>query len=233
MEGNKWYQNTEKEIGSLKEKMPKRDYSAYELDTLLSIAKRVSSLSDKCEECAESKEKITNAISGIAGYPNISKKQKKNYIHTFRITAIHLKESHSIKIVKSPGKSRARIMQGHKRGLLEFAAFIVGILGLTGLTVGYLVVAFGYSSVLMGFFAALTITGFILAQQWRVRITGSLLMITVGALGFGTLSFVPEISKEMLGGIGVAILIIIPAMVYILSGILYLVIGSKESGSWD
>jgi hypothetical protein len=87
----------------------------------------------------------------------------------------------------------------------------------------------------MGFFAALTITGFILAlgQKWYRRIIGSLLMLAVGALGFGTLSFVPEISKEMFGGIGVGIIIIIPAMVYILSGILYLVIGLKESGSWD
>ena len=233
MEDNNWYEGIEKEISSLKENMTKRDYSAYELDTLLSIAKRVSSLSDKCEECAESKEKISNAISSIAGYPNISKKQKKKYIHTFRAIVKHLKESHSIKTVKSPGESRIRKIQVHRRGLLEFAAFIIGILGLTGLTVGYLVVAVGYSSGLMGFFAALTITGFILAQQWRVRIIGSLLMLTVGALGFGTLSFVPEISKETFGGIVVVIIIIIPAIGYILSGILYFMVVIKESGSWD
>ncbi len=125
--------------------------------------------------------------------------------------------------------------QTPRRGCLEFAAFIIGALGLTSLTVGYLIVAVGYSSALMGFFAALTIIGFILAlgQLWLRRVIGSLLMITIGALGFGTLSFVPEINKEMLGGIGVVIFIIIPAMVYILSGILYLIVGIKESGSWD
>ena len=106
----------------------------------------------------------------------------------------------------------------------------MGMLGVTSLTVGYLIVAVGYSSGLMGFFAALTITGFILAlgQKWCRRIIGSLLMLTVGALGFGTTSFVPEISKEMLGGIGVGIFIIIPAIVYISSGILYLIVGINE-----
>ena len=224
---NNWYEGIEKEISSLKEKMNKRDYAVYELNALLRVAKRISSLSDECSQCAELKENITHAISGIAAYRNISKKQKKNYIHTFRVIAKHLKESHSIKIVRSPN---VRKMQYHKIGPLEFTALIIGILGFTGLTAGYLVIAVGYSSGMMGFFAALTITGFILAlgQKWYRRIIGSILMLTVGALGFGTTSFVPEISKYMLEDLVVAIIIIIPAMVYILSGILYLVVGINE-----
>jgi len=119
---------------------------------------------------------------------------------------------------------------GQRKGCLESAALSIGTLGSTFLTIGYLIVAVGYSSGLMGFFAALTIIGFISAigQQLYRRIIGSLLMLTVGALGFCTMSFIPEINKEMLGGIGVVVFIIIPAIVYIFSGILYLVIGINE-----
>jgi hypothetical protein len=125
-------------------------------------------------------------------------------------------------------------VQPPRKGCLEFAAFILGVLGLTGLTVGYLIVAVGYSSGLMGFFAALTITGFILvlSQQMLRRISGILLMLTVGVLGFNTVSFVPEISREMFGTIGVAVFINIPATVYILSSILYLFIVYKESDNF-
>lgn len=123
-------------------------------------------------------------------------------------------------------------MQSPKRGRLETAAFVIGMLGLIGLAGGYLLLAFGYSSGLMGFFAALTIIGFFLAygeQRFR-RIIGSLLMLTVGALGFGILSYIPEINKEIFGAIGVMFIIFLPALVYMLSGILALVIVIKESG---
>ncbi|UCG54777.1 MAG: hypothetical protein JSV32_00735 [Dehalococcoidia bacterium] len=125
-------------------------------------------------------------------------------------------------------------VQPPRKGCLELVAFILGILGLIGLTVGYLIVAFGYSSGLMGFFATLTIIGFILiiGRQILRRVTGSLLMLIVGVLGFNTLNFVPEISREMLGTIGVAVLINIPATVYILSGILYFAVMYKESDSF-
>ena len=75
MKDSQWYEVIVKEISSLKGKMSKRDYSAYELDGLLRIAKLISSLSIKCSQCAELKENITHAISGIVAYRNISKKQ--------------------------------------------------------------------------------------------------------------------------------------------------------------
>ena len=96
MEDYYWYEGIEKEINSLKEKMSKGDYSAYELDSLLHVAKRISSLSEKCNECAELKGEITNAIKGLANWPNTSKEEKKTYIFEFRTSANHLKKYHPL-----------------------------------------------------------------------------------------------------------------------------------------
>ena len=93
---NEWYLGIEKEISSLKEKMAKGDYSAYELDSLLRVAKRISSLSDECSQCAESKTKITNAVIGLRDWPNTSKEQKESYILIFRTTVNHFGEYHTL-----------------------------------------------------------------------------------------------------------------------------------------
>lgn len=94
MEDSDWYESIEKEVGTLKEKMSKRDYSAYELDALLRVAQHIASLSVKCSQCAESKENITNAINGLVDWLITPKEQKDNYIHTFRAIVNHFEQYH-------------------------------------------------------------------------------------------------------------------------------------------
>ena len=97
MEDNSWYQGVEKEISLLKGKMSRRDYSAYELDGFLRVAKKVSNLLDECIQCAGFKETIKNGLNNLADWPDISKDQRENYIYTFRTILKHLEESHSLK----------------------------------------------------------------------------------------------------------------------------------------
>jgi len=106
MENNKWYEIIEKQINSLKDKMSKGDYSAFELDGLLRIAKRVSSLSAECSQCDEFEAKITSAIANFTDWPNVSKEQKDNYVRTFRNIVKHLENNHRLEPIDSESERK-------------------------------------------------------------------------------------------------------------------------------
>ncbi len=78
MEDYKWFDSIEKDISTLKLKMGK-DYSEYELDWLLRAAKRVSGLSDECNNCTELQLEITKLVESLATWPDIPDKQKREY----------------------------------------------------------------------------------------------------------------------------------------------------------
>jgi ribosomal protein L40E len=164
MGNNSWYEGIEKEINSLKEKMSKSDYSTYELDGLLRLSKRILSLSSECSQCAEFKEKITNAISGLTGYPDISKEQKDNYIRTFRTIVKHFEKYHSTQSPLLESVSR----YGCIIGLLCW-------LGGIGLLVGAFGLAFMVSEVpdktfvFIGFGISLLVVGTVFVAMWMMR----------------------------------------------------------------
>jgi len=156
-----WYEGIEKEISSLKEKMPKGDYSAYELDALLRVAKRVASLSDGCEVCAESSGKITDAIEGIADWPDASKEQKDGYTHAFRITVKHLEKNHALETARTLGCG--------------------GWSGVIGASIATLIGLFTLSNPSMAWFSLVIFPlawGGFFAGFWKPLIGGTLLVIT-------------------------------------------------------
>ena len=96
MEGNKWYQNTEKEIGSLKEKMPKSDYKLYGVELLLRVAKRVDTLSSNCEYCQSHKGEISSLVTDLENLPKITKEEISDYDRMFRNLVRHLEKYHKL-----------------------------------------------------------------------------------------------------------------------------------------
>jgi hypothetical protein len=182
MEDNQWFEGIEKEIGSLKEKMSKGDYSAYELDGLLRIAKRVSNLSDECSQCAESREKISNALKGMRDYPNTSKEHKDNYIRIFRTIINHFEKNHS------HGKGCS-----YKSGLY-IVVIVLGIWILVGIG--------GFTETPFVLLTALIPLGSLIVSLYKQRI-GGLLIILSGFLPIIILINIPGLKSDMFYGIGV------------------------------
>ncbi len=94
MEDYKWFASTEKEISTLKLKMGE-DYSEYKLDWLLRAAKRVSSLSDGCNNCTELQLEITKLVESLVAWPDISDEQRKNYKLKLNSIENHLRKHRS------------------------------------------------------------------------------------------------------------------------------------------
>ena len=95
MEDNNWYEGIERGISSLKEKMPKEDYSDYELDLLLRVAKRVAGFSSDCEHCHGHRNDISKLITNLDNI-SLTNEEEADYGRTFRIITNHLKKYHRL-----------------------------------------------------------------------------------------------------------------------------------------
>jgi hypothetical protein len=118
MEDNNWYAGIKKQIDSIKTKMSKGDYSAYELDGFLRVSKRISSLSDECSQCTHIKEEITNTVHSLVDWPDTSKKQLDEYVFSLRTIIEHLKENHELDL------------EGRKKNLYTGITLIIGAIAI-------------------------------------------------------------------------------------------------------
>ena len=98
---NDWYENTDKEISSLKDKMSLSDYKLYEVELLSRVAKRVDVFSPQCEECSNFKGQITSIIEGISDWQNSKKEQRVSYVLALRSVIKHLEKQHKLVKEKS------------------------------------------------------------------------------------------------------------------------------------
>lgn len=96
MEDNKWYEGIEKEIGSLKEKVPKEESKLYELGLLLRVAKRVDSFSSDCEYCQGHHDDISNLVANLGNLP-MTNEGVALYGKTFRSILKHLEKNHRLR----------------------------------------------------------------------------------------------------------------------------------------
>ena len=94
-ETNTWYQDIEKQINSLKEKMGKGDSQLYELDLLSRVAKRVDSFSSDCEHCQAHRSDISNLVTNLESLP-MTNEDVADYGKTFRSILRHLKKNHGL-----------------------------------------------------------------------------------------------------------------------------------------
>jgi len=99
-ETNTCYQDIEKKIGSLKEKMGIKTAVSYDLDLFTRMAKRIAGFSHTCEECQNYKDQVSNGIIGLIDWPDATREQKETYDKTLRITLKHLVEHHGLRMSK-------------------------------------------------------------------------------------------------------------------------------------
>ena len=95
MEDNNWYENVEKEIDSLKEKMSKSDSKLYELVLLSRVAKRVAGFSYRCEHCQGHRNDVSKLITSLDNLP-MNNEGVTEYGITFRNIVQHLKKQHGL-----------------------------------------------------------------------------------------------------------------------------------------
>jgi VIT1/CCC1 family predicted Fe2+/Mn2+ transporter len=94
MKTNTWYQDIEKKISSLREKMAGDESNIKQLDIILKVAKKVEKHSPKCGECSDFQDDINNVVDGLKEWPDITDKQNENYISTFKNATKHLTNIH-------------------------------------------------------------------------------------------------------------------------------------------
>jgi len=93
---NDWYENIEREISSLEEKMTKGDYKLFEVDLLLRVAKRVTSFSSDCEYCQGHRNDISNLVTDLGNLPKMTEEEVAGYGRTFRSILRHLNKHHGL-----------------------------------------------------------------------------------------------------------------------------------------
>ena len=94
---NEWYEDIEKKIDSLKEKMGTEKAKRYDLDLFTRMAKRVTEFSSQCGECNNHQKGLESALAGMGNWPDTTYKQKRGY-NTFVKTMLkHLKREHHLR----------------------------------------------------------------------------------------------------------------------------------------
>jgi hypothetical protein len=94
-ETNTWYQDIEKKINSLKEKISGGDEYLYDLDLLLKTAKKVDELSNECMECRGNREEIIKLITVVENLPGLDEAGEiPKYSKSFERIIKHLNVNH-------------------------------------------------------------------------------------------------------------------------------------------
>jgi len=95
MKDDEWYENIEKELSSLKDKMSESDYKLFEVDLLLRVTKRVTSFSSDCKHYQEHRNDISNLVNNL-GKSLKNEEEVTIYGRTFRRILTHLGKHHGL-----------------------------------------------------------------------------------------------------------------------------------------
>jgi len=93
-ETNTWYQDIEKKISSLKEKMAGDKSNIKQLNILLKLSQRIAASSSDCNECNNLKMQITDVVNDLSDWPDLTDEQNENYINTAKNAIKHLTNIH-------------------------------------------------------------------------------------------------------------------------------------------
>lgn len=91
-----WYKKIELSINEESEKLYKKDFKFYQVDTLLKLSKKIDSLSSDCNECKELKNTIEEVANHLSDYLKGDIASRKKYEKILNSTSNHLKKSHKI-----------------------------------------------------------------------------------------------------------------------------------------
>lgn len=91
-----WYSDVAKEIGSIKDRLGKRDQSRYKLNSLLRLAKRVANFSADCKECQHLQGQIIRLTEDLKYLYQMTPRKYGGYLTTVKNITRHLKQEHRL-----------------------------------------------------------------------------------------------------------------------------------------
>ncbi len=101
----RWYENTEKAIGSYKDSLTPKEVKKYKLDRLLRIARRVADFSDECGQCQVFQPDITQLVQELGMLSRRPKDARRAHAKKMKLVVRHLQSRHKL------------IAEGHYRNL--------------------------------------------------------------------------------------------------------------------
>ncbi len=101
----RWYENTEKAIGSYQASLTPKEVKKYKLDLLLRIARRVADFSEECGPCQVFQPDITQLGQELGTLSRRSKDARRAYARKIKLIVRHLKSRHKL------------VTEGHYRNL--------------------------------------------------------------------------------------------------------------------
>jgi hypothetical protein len=96
MENSVWYKNIENQIIEQKEKLYKRDYRFFHVDTFLLLSKKIDEFSHSCHECKELKATSEYIAANLFNLINDNSLARKSYEEKLEQIRKHLRKTHGI-----------------------------------------------------------------------------------------------------------------------------------------
>lgn len=91
-----WYKKIENQIMDQNERLHKKDFRFYHVDTLLQISKKIDEFSVDCPTCKQLKPNIEEISENLYGYLKGDVSSRKNYETKLEELNTHLRKVHKI-----------------------------------------------------------------------------------------------------------------------------------------
>jgi len=91
-----WYKKIENRIMEQSERLHKKDFRFYHVDTLLQIAKKIDEFSDNCQTCKHLKPNIEEISENLYEYLKGDVSSRKSYETKFEELNSHIRKVHQI-----------------------------------------------------------------------------------------------------------------------------------------
>ncbi len=92
----RWYESTEKVMGSYQASLTPKEVKKYKLDLLLRLARRVADFSEECGQCQVFQPDITQMGQELGTLSKRSKDARRAYARKIKLIVRHLQSRHKL-----------------------------------------------------------------------------------------------------------------------------------------